>query len=71
MKILLSANSFKKLRDYIIETLIDTGCICENRLEAVDYINGLINIDTITDLQYDELVYAVINYSDELLDQVQ
>lgn len=71
MKILLSVKAFEKMQDYIMETLIDTGCICENRLEAVEYIDSLINIDTITDLQHNMLVETVINYSDELLDQSQ
>lgn len=71
MKILLSVKAFKKLQDYIIETMIDTGDICENRLEAREYINRLINTKTITDLQYDQLIGKIIDYSDELLDQLQ
>lgn len=71
MKILLSVKAFKKLQDYIIETMIDTGVICEKRCEAGEYIDTLINTETITDLQRDELIEKIIDYSDELLDQLQ
>lgn len=71
MKILLSVKAFKKLQDYIVETLIDTGDICENRMEAREYIDRLVNTKTITDLQYDQLIDKIIDYSDELLDQLQ
>lgn len=70
MKILLSVKAFEKLQDYIVETLIDTGDICENRFEAREYIDMLINTKTITDLQYDQLIDKIIDYSDELLDNV-
>lgn len=70
MKILLSVRAFGKLVDYIIETMIDTGDICENRVEAREYIDRLINTKTITDLQYDQLIEKIINYSDEVLDGV-
>lgn len=71
MKILLSIKSFEKLEDYIIETMIDTGDICENRVEAREYIDRLINTKTITDLQYDQLIEKIIDYSDEMLDRLQ
>lgn len=71
MKILISVKAFEKLLDYIVETLIDTGDICENRIEAREYIDRLINTKTITDLQYDQLIEKIIDYSDELLDQLQ
>lgn len=71
MKILLSVKAFKKLQDYIIETMIDTGDICENRLEAREYIDLLINTKTITDLQHDMLIEKIIDYSDELLNNLQ
>lgn len=71
MKILLSVKAFKKLQDYIIETMIDTGVICGNRVEAREYIDRLINTKTITNLQYDQLIEKIIDYSDELLDKVQ
>lgn len=71
MKILISVKAFEKLQDYIVETLIDTGDICENRIEAREYIDRLINTKTITDLQYDQLIEKIIDYSDELLDQLQ
>lgn len=71
MKILLSVRSFNKLVDYIIETMIDTGYICENRLEARDYIEMLINTKSITDMQYDQLIDKIIDYSDEMLEQLQ
>ena len=71
MKILLSVRAFKKLQDYIIETMIDTGDICENRIEAREYIDRLINRKTITDLQYDQLIEKIIDYSDEMLDKLQ
>lgn len=71
MKILLGVKAFKKLQDYIIETMIDTGAICEKRCEAVEYIDRLINTDTITDLQHSSLVEMAINYSNELLDNLQ
>lgn len=70
MKILLSVRAFKKLQDYIIETMIDTGDICETPLEAREYVNRLINIKTITDLQYDLLIEKIIAYSDEMLDKL-
>lgn len=71
MKILLGIKSFKKLEDYIIETMIDTGDICENRIDAREYIDRLINTKTITDLQYDQLIEKIIDYSDEMLDRLQ
>lgn len=71
MKILLGIKSFKKLEDYIIETMIDTGDICENPIEAHEYIDRLINTKTITDLQYDQLIEKIIDYSDEMLDRLQ
>lgn len=71
MKILLGIKSFEKLEDYIIETMIDTGDICENRVEAREYIDRLINTKTITDLQYDQLIEKIIDYSDEMLDRLQ
>lgn len=70
MKILLSVKALEKLQDYVVETLIDTGDICENRFEAREYIDRLINTKTITDLQYDQLIDKIIDYSDELLDNV-
>ena len=71
MKMLLSMDSFKKLQDYIIETMIDTGSICETPLEAREYVDKLINIETITDIQYDLLIEKIIDYSDEMLDTLQ
>lgn len=71
MKKLLSVKAFEKLQDYIVETLLDTGDICENRLEAREYIDRLVNTKTITDLQYDQLIEKIIDYSDEVLDRVQ
>lgn len=71
MKILLGIKSFEKLVDYIIETMIDTGDICENRVEAREYIDRLINTKTITDLQYYQLIEKIIDYSDEMLDRLQ
>lgn len=67
MKILLSVKAFKKLQDYIIETMIDTGDICENRSDAREYINKLINIKTITSFQYDQLIEKILDYSDNLI----
>lgn len=71
MKILLGIKSFEKLEDYIIETMIDTGDICENRVEAREYIDRLINTKTITDLQYYQLIEKIIDYSDEMLVRLQ
>ena len=71
MKMLLSMNTFKKLQDYIIETMIDTGYICETPLEAREYVDKLINIETITDIQYNLLIEKIIDYSDEMLDTLQ
>lgn len=71
MKILLNVRSFGKLVDYIIETMIDTGYICENRLEAREYIEMLIDTKSITDMQYDQLINKMIDYSDEMLEQLQ
>lgn len=71
MKILLSVRSFDKLVDCIIETMIDCGCICENRTEAREYIEMLINTKTIPDMQYELLIEKIINYSDEMLEQLQ
>ena len=70
MKILLSVKALKKLQDYIIETMIDTGDICETRVEAREYIERLINTKTITDFQYGQLIEKIIDYSDELLGQL-
>lgn len=67
MKILLSVEALEKLQDYIVETLIDTGDICETRLEAHEYIGRLINTKTITDLQYDQLIEKILDYSDHLI----
>lgn len=71
MKILLSVKAFEKLQDYIVETLIDTGIICGNQIEAHEYINRLVNTKTITDLQYDQLIDKIIDYSEELLEKLQ
>lgn len=71
MKILLGIKSFEKLEDYIIETMIDTGYICENWIDAREYIDRLINTKTITDLQYDQLIEKIIDYSTEMLDRLQ
>lgn len=71
MKILLGIKSFEKLEDYIIETMIDTGYICENWFDAREYIDRLINTKTITDLQYDRLIEKIIDYSTEMLDRLQ
>lgn len=71
MKILLGVKAFDKLKDYIIETMIDTGYICENRLDAREYIEMLINRKSITDMQYELLIEKVIDYSDEMLEQLQ
>lgn len=71
MKILLGIKSFEKLEDYIIETMIDTGDICENCIDAREYIDRLINTKTITNLQYDQLIEKIIDYSTEVLDRLQ
>ena len=71
MKILLGIKSFEKLEDYIIETMIDTGDICENQIDAREYIDRLINTKTITDLQYDQLIEKIIDYSNDVLDRLQ
>lgn len=71
MKILISVKAFDKLKDYIIETMIDTGYICENRLDAQKYIEMLINRKSITDMQYELLIEKIIDYSDEMLEQLQ
>lgn len=71
MKILLSVKALEKLQDYIVETLIDTGDICENRMEAREYIDRLVNTKTITELQYDQLIDKIVDYSDELLNNLQ
>lgn len=71
MKILLGIKSFEKLEDYIIETMIDTGYICVNWFDAREYIDRLINTKTITDLQYDQLIEKIIDYSEEVLDRLQ
>lgn len=68
MKILLSVKAFDKLIDYIIETMIDTGYICENRLEAQEYIEMLINRKSITDMQFELLVEKVVDCSNETLE---
>ena len=70
MKILLSVKALEKLQDYIVETLIDTGDICENRMEAREYIVRLVNTKTITELQYDQLIDKIVDYSDELLNNL-
>ena len=71
MKILIGVKAFDKLKYYIIETMIDTGYICETRLEAGKYVEMLINTESITDMQYDLLVEKVIEYSDKMLYQLQ
>lgn len=71
MNILLSVKALEKLQDYIVETLIDTGVICGNRIEAREYIDRLVNTKTITDLQYDQLIDKIIDYSEELLEKLQ
>ena len=71
MKILLNVRPFDKLKDYIIETMIDTGYICETRIDAREYIEMLINTKSITDVQYDQLINKVIDYSDEMLERLQ
>lgn len=71
MKKLLSVKALEKLQEYVIETMIDSGDICENRLEASEYIDMLINTKTITDLQREQLIEKVIDYSDELLDKLE
>ena len=71
MKILLSVKALEKLQDYIIETMIDSGIICETRSEAYNYIDQLINTKTITDIQYDLLIEKIFDYSYELLDNLQ
>lgn len=71
MKILISVKAFDKLKDYIIETMIDTGYICESRLDAREYIEMLINGKSITDMQFELLIEKVIDYSDEMLEHLQ
>lgn len=71
MKILISVKAFDKLKDYIIETMIDTGYICESRLEAREYIEMLINRKSITGMQFELLIEEVIDYSDEMLERLQ
>ena len=71
MKILIGVKAFDKLKYYIIETMIDTGYICETRLEACKYVEMLINTESITDMQHDLLVEKVIEYSDKMLYQLQ
>lgn len=70
MKILLNVKAFEKLQDYIIETMIDTGYICEYRMEACEYINKLINVKTITRFQYDLLIEKILEYSDDLIENL-
>ena len=71
MKILFSVKAFEKLIEYVIETMIDAGYICEKRCDANEYVDMLINTETITDLQRDLLIEKIIDYSDELLDKLQ
>ena len=71
MNVLLSVKALEKLQDYIVETLIDTVIICGNRIEAREYIDRLVNTKTITDLQYDQLIDKIIDYSEELLEKLQ
>lgn len=71
MKKLLSVKALEKLQKYVIETMIDTGDICENRLEAHKYIDMLINTKTIIDLQIDQLIEKILDYSNNLLDKLE